>query len=295
MTLEARRPPTTPCLGVCVFDAAVGRCIGCARTLDEIAEWGRASDAYRESVWAELPGRAAEMGLTVRRLDWQGERLLDEVAARFAAAEGRFAVGVHGAVAEVLRAPDEPFETDRAASVLTVKTPRAALRVKAATYLTAFEIQRPEDAPVIALAVPKGRAGQRGPAELTDLGPDAESLLARDAGGRRFDLGLGRRVARFTLRCSAELSDAIAPQCGTPWPDCLERIGPAVLSASPVRVVEAPCLRAEVDTPMSPPGTTPPEGPHTGLLPAQIAQGRSMPPNLSLPDDYVLSALFYPS
>ncbi len=33
-------------------------CLGCARTLDEIARWGTMSEAERERIMAELPGRA---------------------------------------------------------------------------------------------------------------------------------------------------------------------------------------------------------------------------------------------
>ncbi len=290
----AGRPPASPCVGICVIDEARGLCAGCGRTVDEIAEWGSTSDDVRARVWAALPGRAAAMGLSVRRLDWQGDRLLDEVEACFADAAGTFVAGVYGAVAEVSRDADEPFEVTRAGSVLTMKTRRAALRLDAAPYLTGFEVARPERAPLIALAVPAGRAGPQGPADLTDLGPDGESLLPRDAGARRFDLGLGRRAARFTIRCADDLAETIAPHAGTPWPACLGKVGMAVLAASPVRVIEAPGIRAEVDAEIPPPGGTSPDGPHTHLLPNHIAQGFDTPPTVPLPGGYVLSALFYP-
>lgn len=294
MTAPARRPPASPCIGVCVIDEAKGLCTGCVRTLDEIAAWGSASEDHRAGVWAALPSRAAAMGLSVRRLDWQGERLLDQVEMRFAGASGTFVAGVYGAVAEVMREADEPFEASRTDGVLSIRTSRAGLRLEAAPYLTAFEIARPERAPLIALAVPFGRAGPRGPSGLTDLGPDADGLLLRDAGGCRFDLGLSRRAARFTIRCADDLAEAITPHTGTPWPACLGKIGISVLTASPVRVIEAPCLRAEVDAIIPPPGGTSPEGPHTHLLPDHIAQGFDTPPTVPLPKGYVLSALFYP-
>lgn len=56
-------PPTvpraiaTPCVKVCVVDGATGLCLGCFRTLQEIAGWGRLDDAERARVMAELPGR----------------------------------------------------------------------------------------------------------------------------------------------------------------------------------------------------------------------------------------------
>jgi len=47
----------SPCNNVCQLDPKSGLCIGCARTLDEIARWAEMSDAERERVMAELPRR----------------------------------------------------------------------------------------------------------------------------------------------------------------------------------------------------------------------------------------------
>jgi len=268
--------------------------MGCARTVDEIAVWGSASDAFREAVWADLPARAAAMGLSVRRLDWRGTRLLDEMEQLFAEAAGTFVVGVYGAVGEVMRDADEHYHARREGTSLKLSTTRSAIRIDAAHYLTAIEIGRAERPALIALAVPEACAPTPGPSVLTDLGPDDAVLLPRDMGGRRFDVGLGRRGACFTMRCSRELAAEIAPHCGAPWPDCLGLIGAGVLAESPVRVVEAPCVRAEVDAVIPPPGGTSPEGPHTHLLPGHIAQGFDTPPTVPLPHGYVLSALFYP-
>jgi predicted Fe-S protein YdhL (DUF1289 family) len=49
----------SPCVEVCVVDPATGFCIGCFRTLDEIAGWSAMSRDDRRRVLAELPGRAA--------------------------------------------------------------------------------------------------------------------------------------------------------------------------------------------------------------------------------------------
>ncbi len=286
--------PASPCVGACVVDDAAGLCTGCARSIDEITAWSGLGEAARTAIWAELPARAAALGLAVRRLSWRGPDLLDQVEQRFAAAAGTFVVGVYGAVAEVLRDPDEPFEASRDALTLTLRTRRAALRLEAPAHLAAFEIDRPGRAPLIALAVPAGRAGPAGPSVLTALGPDAEALLDRDAGGVLFDVGLGRRAARFSIRCSQALTAQIMEHCGTPWPQGLYRIGAAAVAESPVRVVEAPCARAEIDAVIPPPGGSSPEGPHTHLLPDFVAQGFDTPPTIPLPKGYLLSVLFYP-
>jgi len=43
------------------MDPSRGLCIGCRRTLDEIARWGGMSDQERERVMAELPGRPLDV------------------------------------------------------------------------------------------------------------------------------------------------------------------------------------------------------------------------------------------
>ena len=47
----------SPCIKVCQMDPARGVCIGCCRTLDEIARWGSMSEAEQTQRMAELPSR----------------------------------------------------------------------------------------------------------------------------------------------------------------------------------------------------------------------------------------------
>lgn len=42
---------------VCIVDGESGLCLGCFRTLEEIAAWGRYDDATRAALMDELPGR----------------------------------------------------------------------------------------------------------------------------------------------------------------------------------------------------------------------------------------------
>jgi predicted Fe-S protein YdhL (DUF1289 family) len=51
------RPITTPCVKVCVVDGESGLCLGCFRTLGEIAQWGRLDEAERTAITAALPAR----------------------------------------------------------------------------------------------------------------------------------------------------------------------------------------------------------------------------------------------
>ena len=50
-------PIKTPCVKVCVVDGESGLCLGCYRTLQEVAAWARFTEAEREVLMAELPGR----------------------------------------------------------------------------------------------------------------------------------------------------------------------------------------------------------------------------------------------
>ncbi|KFC63936.1 hypothetical protein FG93_05446 [Bosea sp. LC85] len=48
---------SSPCVQICVIDPASGLCEGCLRTLQEIADWSRLSEAERLAIMAELPRR----------------------------------------------------------------------------------------------------------------------------------------------------------------------------------------------------------------------------------------------
>ena len=43
------------------MDARGRYCLGCARTLNEIARWGEMSDAERAAVLAQLPARESDV------------------------------------------------------------------------------------------------------------------------------------------------------------------------------------------------------------------------------------------
>jgi predicted Fe-S protein YdhL (DUF1289 family) len=53
MNAFAQSLPLTPCVGICRLDER-GYCVGCRRTLDEIARWGTMSDAERLRCMREM-------------------------------------------------------------------------------------------------------------------------------------------------------------------------------------------------------------------------------------------------
>jgi uncharacterized protein len=50
---------STPCIKVCAVEGRSGLCIGCGRTLKEIAAWGSLDEPRRQEIMAELPDRLA--------------------------------------------------------------------------------------------------------------------------------------------------------------------------------------------------------------------------------------------
>jgi hypothetical protein len=51
-------PVPSPCIDICRLDAQ-GLCIGCRRTIAEISEWSRATEARRREILIGLSARAA--------------------------------------------------------------------------------------------------------------------------------------------------------------------------------------------------------------------------------------------
>lgn len=54
-------PIATPCVRVCVIDGQSGLCLGCFRTLREVAGWNALDHAEREALMAELPRRRSRI------------------------------------------------------------------------------------------------------------------------------------------------------------------------------------------------------------------------------------------
>lgn len=50
----------SPCISVCRMNADAEYCLGCWRTLDEIAAWSRMADDEKRTIWALLERRMEE-------------------------------------------------------------------------------------------------------------------------------------------------------------------------------------------------------------------------------------------
>lgn len=52
-----RTPIKTPCVKVCFVDPKAGVCLGCFRTMEELARWTRYSNEERDAIMQALPER----------------------------------------------------------------------------------------------------------------------------------------------------------------------------------------------------------------------------------------------
>jgi predicted Fe-S protein YdhL (DUF1289 family) len=55
--MDSPTPLATPCVKICLIDGESGLCLGCQRTLPEVASWARLTDAERAAIMADLPSR----------------------------------------------------------------------------------------------------------------------------------------------------------------------------------------------------------------------------------------------
>lgn len=60
-------PIESPCIKVCAIDATTGWCLGCGRTMREIAGWSSLPKAVREEVMASLEDRKSRIPDRARR------------------------------------------------------------------------------------------------------------------------------------------------------------------------------------------------------------------------------------
>ncbi|MEM7423965.1 MAG: DUF1289 domain-containing protein [Pseudomonadota bacterium] len=289
----------SPCVGLCKLDDTTGLCLGCARSGDEIAEWRGQTDAWRASVWDELPGRFERLGVSCRRLPWETSDIRTFVLQSLQDRCGTWLGGIVGAVGEFAAAPGQSIDAELDGETIIASTPGARLRfhidnnVRALTFATR---ETPMERSRIVLAVKRKRGRRDVAGALTALGSDVHAIAPEDRDMQIFDLGLGREEARFCVRVGpGKTRDVLVSATGSVFPANLPRLTPAFLSDSPVRVIETALGRIEILTPIPQPNGKTPLGPHTHLLPDHVASGRAMPTGMDLPRAYLPGAIFYPA
>ena len=59
--LWTRDEADSPCIKICVIHPEERLCVGCYRTIDEIAQWSRLATDVRRAIMADLPNRAPRL------------------------------------------------------------------------------------------------------------------------------------------------------------------------------------------------------------------------------------------
>jgi hypothetical protein len=209
-------------------------------------------------------------------------------------------LGTFGAVAEFHRTSDEPVSIDTG-TPLQVYTARGALRIGSTQELRVCAYEQPGHASeswshVLTLCLPAASSAMHRRTVLTECGPDDEALRPQDRSAVLFDLGLGTAQVDVCVRTAdpetltqlrAGLGHSLfAP--GNPLMQVMPRL-------SPHRVFVCRFARLEVYQRIPGHGETPPEGPHTHVLPDLLRHQRTHPATAPIPDGWVPCLSLYPA
>jgi hypothetical protein len=209
-------------------------------------------------------------------------------------------LGTFGAVAEFHRTIDEPASIDTG-TTLQVVTARGALRIGPTQDLCACAYEQPGHASeswshVLTLCLPDARSAMHRRTVLTECGPDHEALRPQDRTAVLFDLGLGTAQVDVCVRTAdpetlAQLRAGLGRSLFAP-DNPLMQVMPRL---SPHRVFICRFARLEVYQRIPGHGETPPEGPHTHVLPHLLRHQRTHPATAPIPDGWVPCLSLYPA
>ena len=274
----------SPCIGICRIDDDRGVCLGCARTLEEIAAWGQASATRRLEILSKASGR---------RLDAIGAT----IARNLADASIAWILGSFGAIAEFMWSPGETLHQP---DILARVTGRGAIRIALPADVQWVPYKTPSRDPArrrsaTALCLPHEACAMTGRTVVTELGPDEDALRDEDRRAILFDVGLAQHQVDAMVRtadpgCLAALRAVV----GRPLfeASALLRDLPRL---SPHRVFTTRCGRIEVYGPIPPPNGLSPDGPHTHVLPNLLRHGRTHAADLPIPDGLVPCLTMHPT
>lgn len=226
---------------------------------------------------------------------------LDAVLRRYVAdPTASWGLGTFGAVAEFHRTGDEPVKLDTGATIEVV-TARGALRIGSTEEIRACAYEQPGHASeswshVLTLCLPTASSAMHRRTVLTECGPDSEALRPQDRAAVLFDLGLGTTQVDVCVRTAdpetlAHLRAGLGRSLfasDNPLMQVMPRL-------SPHRVFVCRFARLEVYQRIPGHGETPPEGPHTHVLPHLLRHQRSHPATAPIPDGLVPCLSLYPA
>lgn len=210
-----------------------------------------------------------------------------------------WSIGTFGAIGEFHRDADEPAVRVEDAGAVSMVTARGAIRIapRGSARVMAYDIPGSDPdtwSSELALCMPAIEPLSGG--VVTPLGPDHQALRATDRTMALYDLGIGLGAVRFCVRTTdphaIEALHAAAGQAASG--DVLHALMAAFLHAQPHRVLLSPAGRIEVTAPIPMPDGRSPEGPHTHLLPALLASGRTHSANTPIPPGWQPILMLHP-
>jgi len=209
-----------------------------------------------------------------------------------------FAIGVQGAIAEFMRAPDDRAIIKGDAERVLIRSRLGALRLDLRPWVRVFTFGPDGGLPdEVVLACHRSRLTTQPACTVVDLGPDRDAIGRRERRARLFDLGLDRPTIRFCVRTDdPELISELRSCVGQPLSAVAASLIPLLLGRHPHRVVVSLLGRIEVSQPIGLRDGRPatPVGPHTHLLPDLLRTGRELAPGRDLPTDYAALASLFP-
>ncbi|MGA9950284.1 MAG: hypothetical protein WBQ24_18695 [Xanthobacteraceae bacterium] len=226
------------------------------------------------------------------------ESITDLLAAQLADSETAWSIGSFGAIAEFMREPDEAVKVGSGTGTVSAITAKGGLRIAPHPELRPFaseSLTTQSWSQRIALCLPQQTAPMNQRTELTELGPDDESLRDVDRGGILFDIGLGTLQVDACIRTSdPEVITALRRHTGKSVFATDSGAMGVVLHANPHRVFMSKLGRVEVFQPIPPADGKSPEGPHTHVLPKLLAHHRTHAATEPVPPGWIPCAHFYP-
>ncbi len=222
----------------------------------------------------------------------------DFLAEQAADSEVAWSLGTFGAIAEFTRDADEAATLDRNGDVISVMTPRGALRIDAHPHLRPIateSLTKESWSHRVALCLPHDSCAMSGRTALSEIGPDRAALREEDRDAILFDLGLGALQVDVCVRSRDPIVVEKLRSCAGKSVFAPDSVAMGViLAANPHRVFASRLGRVEVFQPIPPPNGKSPSGPHTHVLPKLLAHGRTHAATEPLPDGWVPCAHLYP-
>lgn len=218
-----------------------------------------------------------------------GGPAVETVHAYLEDADSGWSIGTDGAIAEFLRAAEEPATVEVTENGGQVETACGALHAVLGAGVEAVAYERISSHPGrwshgIVFCVLRAMATGNCRQVLTEAGPDGRAARPTDRDAILFDMGVGAPHVDFCVRTAdpsliAELRRAEGTDVLIPDHPAMA----AIKEANPHRVCLSALGRIEVYQPIASSGTRTPEGPHTHLLPELLETGRTHAPGTPVP------------